>query len=113
MKPLLHLVNTSLIESTFARKWKFSRITPLLKSPDADRLCTQFVQTCHSTSNCIQTDRMCCPDTVAETLRGEQLTKSKRPRLPQRYEYDDHPGRNIGQYIPRSGGETHDICHDY
>ena len=35
--PLNHIINMSLLNSKFARKWKFARLTPHLKSKDMDR----------------------------------------------------------------------------
>ena len=32
------IINTSLGKGKFANKWKFSKVTPLLKSKDSDRL---------------------------------------------------------------------------
>ena len=32
-----HLINTSLLSNKFANKWKFSKVTPRLKSKDLDR----------------------------------------------------------------------------
>ena len=39
IRPLIHIVNTSLMTSKFARKWKFARLTPRLKSKELDRNC--------------------------------------------------------------------------
>ena len=38
VKPLTHIVNTSLRMSTFANKWKMSKVIPILKSSDSSRL---------------------------------------------------------------------------
>ena len=38
VKPLTHIVNTSIRTNTFASKWKLSRLIPILKSKDASRL---------------------------------------------------------------------------
>ena len=39
-KPLVHLINVSLTESTWANRWKVTRVFPLLKDKDADRMST-------------------------------------------------------------------------
>ena len=39
-RPLQHIINTSLVKAKFCQKWKFSKLTPLLKSQSLDRLCT-------------------------------------------------------------------------
>ena len=39
-RPLQHLINTSLVKGSFCQKWKFSKLTPLLKSQTLDRLST-------------------------------------------------------------------------
>ena len=38
LKPLRHLVNTSLQSSTFANKWRITKVHPLLKDKDLDKL---------------------------------------------------------------------------
>ena len=35
--PLNHLINSSLLNSTFARKWKFAKITPIYKGKGCNR----------------------------------------------------------------------------
>ena len=43
LKPVQHLVNTSLKKGKFAQKWKISRITPRLKNKGLDRLeCSSY-----------------------------------------------------------------------
>ena len=40
IRPIQHLINTSLMKGKFSRKWKFSRLTPRLKNKELNRTLT-------------------------------------------------------------------------
>ena len=98
--PIRHMVNISLKSSSFANKWKFAKLLPLLKDKSYGQVKSGVLQTHRDFTHGVQIGRKSCPVPTNDLPGDQQVPGCQLPCLQKGSQYHHlHPGHH-GQGLP-------------